>query len=452
MKIQNNSITLLSILCSLVLLFTLEIFWLRTEYNDELVSFNRETSILLRNTVLELNDSLIQKKIISLGNDIEFNKNTDSTQSGLAKKSIKVWIDASHSIGKIPGKSEGAPMVKSMKLSFVLDSLNKEVIEKKYFTALSNAGLNLPTQFTYITAGVDSATDMILSNNIIHTPGDSFKLEFDNLNWLLLKNIAPQIFFSIILSLLVVGSFVLLYRSLRLQQKLVLIKNDLISNISHELKTPITTVGVALEGLKKFKGQNDPITSSEYLAIAENELKRLTILTDKVLNDALGEQNAHNYNFQSIHFSELLKQAVESFRLIAEKNGAVITLKIETGEYEIDGDKDHLSNIIFNLLDNAVKYCESNAKINIHLTDINTHIKCSIKDNGIGISKEFHAKIFEKFFRVPTGDLHTVKGYGLGLSYVMQVIKRHHGTIKVESEPNAGSTFIISLPKTYAKK
>ncbi len=402
--------------------------------------------------MLELNDSLIQKKIISLGNDIEFNKNTDSTQSGLAKKSIKVWIDASHSIGKIPGKSEGAPMVKSMKLSFVLDSLNKEVIEKKYFTALSNAGLNLPTQFTYITAGVDSATDMILSNNIIHTPGGSFKLEFDNLNWLLLKNIAPQIFFSIILSLLVVGSFVLLYRSLRLQQKLVLIKNDLISNISHELKTPITTVGVALEGLKKFKGQNDPITSSEYLAIAENELKRLTILTDKVLNDALGEQNAHNYNFQSIHFSELLKQAVESFRLIAEKNGAVITLKIETGEYEIDGDKDHLSNIIFNLLDNAVKYCESNAKINIHLTDINTHIKCSIKDNGIGISKEFHAKIFEKFFRVPTGDLHTVKGYGLGLSYVMQVIKRHHGTIKVESEPNAGSTFIISLPKTYAKK
>jgi len=293
---------------------------------------------------------------------------------------------------------------------------------------------------------------ILISSQMVHTPSGVFKLEFSELSQLLLRGIAPQISFSIVLSLLVIGSFILLYRSLRLQQRLVVIKDDLISNISHELKTPITTVGVALEALRNFKGQKDSITSNEYISIAENELKRLTILTDKVLNASLGESNAVSYNLQSIDFSAVVKEIVQSFKLISEKHGATVTLKIEEGDYHVLGDSDHLSNALLNLLDNALKYSEGKPEITIHLSIENNKIQCSIKDNGIGIAKEYHSKIFDKFFRVPTGDLHSVKGYGLGLSYVRKVIHQHKGKITLSSDSETGSTFIISLSRDEGKK
>ncbi|MEQ8425717.1 MAG: ATP-binding protein, partial [Cyclobacteriaceae bacterium] len=124
----------------------------------------------------------------------------------------------------------------------------------------------------------------------------------------------------------------------------------------------------------------------------------------------------------------------------------------EDGDYTIEGDRDHLSNIMFNLLDNALKYSGEKAVIKVHLRDDKTKVVFAIEDNGIGIKKEYQSKVFEKFFRVPTGDLHSVKGHGLGLSYVKQVVKSHRGEVQLESKPEHGSTFKVSLPKTYGKK
>lgn len=430
------------------------------EYEDELNRFNRETHMLLRNTVFELNDSLIHRQILAAENNGQPIKRIDSIRSIPKKFALKVLKDGTDTTQArtFQGNdlNENGHKVKGFVFNYSLgfqDELDKEVIEKQYLTELSKAGFDLPTRLVFVSAQTLHNDDPILiSSQMVHTPSGVFKLEFSELSQLLLRGIAPQISFSIVLSLLVIGSFILLYRSLMLQQRLVVIKDDLISNISHELKTPITTVGVALEALRNFKGQKDSITSNEYISIAENELKRLTILTDKVLNASLGESNAVSYNLQSIDFSAVVKEIIQSFKLISEKHGATVTLKIEEGDYHVLGDSDHLSNALLNLLDNALKYSEGNPEITIHLSIANNKILCSIEDNGIGIAKEYHSKIFDKFFRVPTGDLHSVKGYGLGLSYVRKVIHQHKGKITLSSDSETGSTFIISLPRDEGKK
>ncbi|MEZ4945318.1 MAG: HAMP domain-containing sensor histidine kinase [Cyclobacteriaceae bacterium] len=457
---HKNSITLFFIISSIILLFALEVFWLKMEYEDELNRFNRETHMLLRNTVFELNDSLIHKQILSAEKNGLPIKRVDSIRSIPKKFAFRIWEDSKDS-AQISAYRENEGFdnehkVKGFVFNYPLDfqdELDKEVIEKQYLSELSKAGFHLPTRLIFVNAqSLHNDEPILISSQMVHTPSGVFKLEFSELNQLLLKNIAPQISFSIVLSLLVIGSFILLYRSLRLQQRLVLIKDDLISNISHELKTPITTVGVALEALRNFKGQKDLIISSEYISIAENELKRLTILTDKVLNASLGERNVVTNNLQSIDFSAVVKEAVQSFKLISEKNGATVLLKITEGDYNVLGDSDHLSNALLNLLDNALKYSEGKPEITIQLSYENNKIQCSIEDNGIGIAKEYHLKVFDKFFRVPTGDLHSVKGYGLGLSYVQKVIHQHKGKITLTSDSETGSTFIISLPRDEGEK
>ncbi len=409
--------------------------------------------MMFRNTIFELNDSLINKRIVAVGSESVILRRFDTAHSPSGRH-IQVWLDSSHTSQFLPARNDKqnltVPHVRGLIMSTLLDSLDHREIEKRFVLGLQKAGLALPSNVTRIQAIGDS-TPLPISEEIIPTPSGVFKLEFDNLNLLILKNIAPQIAFSIILSLLVIGSFILLYRNLLLQQRLGVIKDDLISNISHELKTPITTVGVALEGLRNFKGQHDPKTSDEYLAIAENELKRLTALTDKILNTSLAENKALPYQFKPIDFSEIVNGVVQSFQLAASKSGATVKVEMDQANYRINGDPDHLSNVLFNLLDNALKYSTDKATIEVHLHVEGDTIKCCIKDDGIGIPKEYQSKIFEKFFRVPTGDLHKVKGHGLGLNYVHQVVKNHHGKIVVESAINQGATFILSLPLADAK-
>lgn len=447
-KSQKNSMTLIAIISSIILLLALEVFWLRMEYENEQSRFQRETHLLLRNTVFELNDSLLHKRILSLENSKPEVQSPDSIVRATGR-TIQIWVDSStasyYATPSDKGEIVTTPHTRSLVLNLKHDSLNHEEIERKFRKELDKAGLTLPSHLIFMDA--TSSSPVIASNELIHTPRGVYKLEFANTNWLLLKNMIPQISFSLVLSLLVIGSFILLYRNLLLQQRLVAIKDDLISNLSHELKTPITTVGVALEGLKSFKGQNDSLASSEYLEIAEHELKRLTLLTDKVLNASLGEHHSAHYLFKELDFSVLLKEAIQTFKLIADKNQAVITLEIDHGDYQLSGDPDHLTNALFNLLDNALKYSLGPAIISVHLSCDSNYIRCSVKDNGIGIPKEYQPKIFDKFFRVPTGDLHRVKGYGLGLSYVQQVVRNHKGEIKVESEPDNGSTFVLQFLK-----
>jgi len=263
----------------------------------------------------------------------------------------------------------------------------------------------------------------------------------------LTKKLASPILFSFFLVGVTVVSFLLLYRNLQRQQKLTQIKNEFISNITHELKTPIATVGVAIEALRNFNAINDPQRTKEYLDISQNELQRLSLLVDKVLKLSMFEKKEIELKYEFLDLKSVVDEVVSSMRLQIEKHHATVSINIE-GDTHLQGDRLHLLSVVFNLLDNALKYGNGNTAIKFDMKEKENEIELSVADNGIGISQEYKDKVFEKFFRVPLGNTHNTKGYGLGLSYVAHVVQRHKGKIEVESQPGLGSKFIITLPKS----
>ncbi|HZH01159.1 MAG TPA: HAMP domain-containing sensor histidine kinase, partial [Flavisolibacter sp.] len=240
-----------------------------------------------------------------------------------------------------------------------------------------------------------------------------------------------------------------LYRNLIRQRKLADIKNEFISNITHELKTPIATVSVAIEALRSFNTAMPPERTKEYLDISASELQRLSLLVDKVLKLSMFEKKEIDLKYEVMNMQELVAEVTSSLRLQFEKHKAAVNVTAH-GDTHLEGDRLHLVSVIYNLLDNALKYSSGAPKIDMDITGKEHTLELHVKDSGIGVPAEYQEKIFEKFFRVPTGNVHNAKGYGLGLSYVAHVINKHKGTIKVHSEERMGSTFIVSLPKYKA--
>ena len=277
----------------------------------------------------------------------------------------------------------------------------------------------------------------------------TYKLKLGNKTSFLLNRISIPILFSIFLIAFTFLSFALLYRNLLRQRRLADIKNEFISNITHELKTPIATVSVAIEALRNFSASINPERTKEYLDISANELQRLSLLVDKVLKLSMFENKEIELKYEMLDMKQLVDEVTSSMKLQFENRNADVQLHIE-GDTNFEGDRLHLVSVIFNLLDNALKYSNNVPQVRININGNENSLVLSIADSGIGIPTEFHNKVFEKFFRVPTGNLHNAKGYGLGLSYVAHVVQKHGGTIVVQSAQGKGSTFIITLPKHKA--
>jgi two-component system, OmpR family, phosphate regulon sensor histidine kinase PhoR len=284
----------------------------------------------------------------------------------------------------------------------------------------------------------------------------TYELKLGNTFVYIVKKMASPILFSLFLVGVTVLAFVLLYRNFQRQKKLTNIKNEFISNITHELKTPIATVGVAIEALRNFNALNDPQRTKEYLDISQNELHRLSLLVDKVLKLSMFEKKEIELKYEPLDLKELVNEVVSSMRLQIEKHNAIVSINVK-GDTTIRGDKLHLLSVVFNLLDNALKYGnghlpgaigQGNIVVKFDLEEKGGNVVLTVADNGIGIAPEYREKVFEKFFRVPGGNTHNTKGYGLGLSYVAHVIQKHKGQITVESQQGLGAEFIITLPKT----
>jgi two-component system, OmpR family, phosphate regulon sensor histidine kinase PhoR len=276
----------------------------------------------------------------------------------------------------------------------------------------------------------------------------SYKVELGNTTWYVLRKMSTQIWVSFLLVGLTIFSFLLLLRNLVQQRKLTQLKNDFISNITHELKTPIATVSVAVEAMRNFNALDDPNRTREYLDISSIELQRLSLLVDKVLKLSMFEKQQIELREEVVDLHQLVEEIVSSMKLQFEKYRAHVSVHLHGKDFLIKADRLHVTSVIYNLLDNALKYSKANPSIQVDLSEAPDTVEISITDNGIGILPEYQKKIFDKFFRVPTGDTHNVKGYGLGLSYVAYVIKRHNGSINMESQPGIGSRFTIKLLKT----
>jgi len=274
-----------------------------------------------------------------------------------------------------------------------------------------------------------------------------FRLEIQNAPAYLFKKILPQIIVSIMLVALTTISFIVLFRNLIRQRNLTQLKNDFISNITHELKTPIATLSVAVEALKSFNALDDPKRTQEYLAISANELQRLSLLVDKVLKLSMFEKQEIEIKNETFDLKQLIEEVVASMRLQSEKYRAKVEIDLPSRPTLLSADRLHITSVLYNLLDNALKYSNGNPVIRIAVNENADKLQMLVEDNGPGIPREYKNKVFDKFFRVPTGDHHNVKGYGLGLSYVAYVVQRHKGSIALQTEMGVGSTFIVTLPK-----
>lgn len=230
------------------------------------------------------------------------------------------------------------------------------------------------------------------------------------------------------------------------QKQLNNMKNDFVNNMTHEFKTPISTISLASQMLQDTSVGKTPETLGHISNVIRDETKRLSLQVEKVLQMSVFERDKTTLKLTEIKINELIKEIIGNFSLKVTSKGGKIIANLNAQNDLGYVDEIHFTNIIFNLMDNALKYCDKTPILTIDTWNEKENILISVEDNGIGIKKDDVKKIFEKFYRVSTGNLHNVKGFGLGLAYVKKMVEDHHGTIKVESEPEIGTKFIITIP------
>jgi two-component system phosphate regulon sensor histidine kinase PhoR len=222
--------------------------------------------------------------------------------------------------------------------------------------------------------------------------------------------------------------------------------------MTHELKTPIATISLACEALNDEDMRKSERAMQTYVGMINEENKRLGVLVENVLRTAIFEQGEMQLRVQKIDIHEVIRQVIRNIEIQIKKKRGEIVVHLDAFNPIVEGDQLHITNVVYNLLDNAIKYSGESPKVEVSTSNDNGFLSVAFKDNGIGISKENQKKIFDKLYRVPTGNVHNVKGFGLGLSYVKGVMEKHNGSVDVSSEQKKGSTFTIHIPQHYEKE
>jgi two-component system phosphate regulon sensor histidine kinase PhoR len=275
--------------------------------------------------------------------------------------------------------------------------------------------------------------------------GYYFGVQFPNREAQILNQMGIWSFSSAVLVVVFVFFGYTLFVILK-QKRLSEIQKDFINNMTHEFKTPISTIAVSTEVLKDTNIVQQPERLLQYATIIENENKRLKQHVERVLQMAKLDKEDVGLKKETVNLHEIIQEVVQSIDLALQERQGSIQLNLNAPSSNLPADRHHLTNVIFNLLDNALKYCTSKPSITIRTELIGNNFSLTIEDNGIGISDENKRRIFQKFYRVPTGNVHDVKGFGLGLHYVKQIVEAHRGRITVASEPGKGCAFTILLP------
>ncbi len=271
-----------------------------------------------------------------------------------------------------------------------------------------------------------------------------FHIQFPNLGRYLLGQMLRAFALSVVMMLLIAGIFGYTLYAIHRTKRLDKLQRDLVNNLTHELKTPISSIGLASEAI--LDPGFDDEAKKHYLHLIREENKRLGVLVENVLRASLSESGAMRLYVQSLNLHNLIKGVVKNMAMQFHKQGAKVELELNASNPNLVGDKIHLTNILFNVIDNAMKYSKENPHVVIRTTQTPDGLSLNIQDNGVGIAREHLGKVFERLYRVPTGNVHDVKGFGLGLSYVKNVIERHGGTVNLTSRLGEGTTFTFTLP------
>jgi two-component system phosphate regulon sensor histidine kinase PhoR len=291
-----------------------------------------------------------------------------------------------------------------------------------------------------------SAARLFVSD--IFTSPEYLLLYFPNERQFLLTELWGMLLISIILIIVIVYSFTYTITTIFRQKKLSEMKNDFINNMTHEFKTPISTISLACETLTDHSIERSPEFTENYINIILEENKRLATMAEKILQTAVIEKGQLNMKRERIDLHEIITDVIKNIRIQVEIKDGIIRKQCRATNPVLMGDKVHLTNLVYNLLDNANKYSPRKPVITIRTENTSNGILLTIEDHGIGISKGEQKKIFDKLYRVPTGNIQDVRGFGLGLSYVKAIVEEHHGRISIDSEINKGTKFKVFLPFT----
>ena len=341
------------------------------------------------------------------------------------------------------------------------ERVNFKLLDQDLKAELMNNGINIPYHFTvstqdgrevyrgpdYVEEGEEFTYTQELFRNDPQNKMGVVKVHFPDMNSYIYSSVRfmiPSILFTVVLLVTFIFTIVVIFRQKRYSE----IKNDFINNMTHELKTPIASISLAAQMMNDNSVTKSPQMMSHLGGVINDESKRLRFLVEKVLQMSMFDRQDATFKKKELDLNEMVENIANSFSLRVEHTGGKIYTEIEAVDSTIYVDEVHFQNVINNLLDNAVKYRKPDKPIDIYLRTWNDdeHLYLSIKDTGIGIKKDNLKKVFDKFYRVHTGNVHDVKGFGLGLAYVKKIVDLHQGEIKVDSEYGKGTKFTIKLP------
>lgn len=341
------------------------------------------------------------------------------------------------------------------------ERINFRILDQDLKAELMNNGINIPYHFTvtthdgrevyrcpdYTGDGVEYTYSQVLFRNDPANKMGIVKIHFPDMSSYIYSSIRfmiPSVVFTLVLLVTFIFTIVVIFRQKRYSE----IKNDFINNMTHELKTPIASISLAAQMLNDKSVTKSQQMMGHLSGVINDETKRLRFLVEKVLQMSMFDKKKAVFKKKALDLNEMVENIAKSFTLRVEHTGGKIYTEIEAIDSAIFVDEMHFQNVIFNLMDNAVKYRKQDKPIDIYLRtwNDNDHLYLSVRDTGLGIKKENLKKIFDKFYRVHTGNVHDAKGFGLGLAYVHKVVDLHDGEIKVESEYGKGTLFTIKLP------
>ncbi len=468
------------IVCAIIVI-AFQVYWISSLYKNEKNVITKTTNALFKETVYEiqdrqtLNDTAFLAKAIK---DLQHLKGIGNDATNLAsefwhqlKLGLKIVGEKQQyenekmleGIAKAMNRNRIANIAEStMNKAFLKEPVEKKIelpvndIKGLYKNKLTDSenDIDLPfdifeeTNSTINSEIKKSNPDFIYTDKVIIGQKEkvSYYAAITSYKAHILNKILPQLVISFCIVLFFIASIVFAYRALRNQKQLVIAKNDLISNITHEFKTPITTISVAIEAITKFGVIDDKELTKEYLQVSTGELNRLNLLVDKVLKLSLFESGKTELKTEKVNINLLIEEVIANMKPQFDKHNAAVNFT-SNSSIDIVADKSHIKSVVYNLLDNAIKYCNQQPIINVDLRQVDDIVEIAVQDNGIGIAPQHQGKIFDKFYRVPQGNTHNARGYGLGLSYISHIVKMHNGYINVNSALGKGSRFVVGVRK-----
>ncbi len=454
---------------TLMALISIQVYWIKNTLMVRQAIFTRNVNEAVTKAVFKL-ESIDRAKSLDRGGvsraPFDFNAFRDSITIFFEKDLTTPYhlqingfesplLDRDHLVKALFNIQPRPSLIIEQRVSKpMIDSVLRRELDKVGINTSYEFGVFSPTRRELTLQKTGLYANELLNSNYRYLlfPGEIFSAE----NYLMLyfpyakEYVMTQVWglmaLSVALISIIIFSFAYVVSTVFRQKKLSEMKNDFINNMTHEFKTPIATISLACQALSDKDIIKNTSVYDSYVSVINQENQRLSGMAERILQSARLQKGEILLNSELLNLHDMIQDSAAKVNLGIETKGGVIHFDLKAKEAEIEGDRVHITNIIFNLLDNAIKYTPWAPIITIATKNVGDGIVMSIKDNGIGISKSNQKKIFEKLYRVPTGNVHNVKGYGLGLAYVKSVVKKHQGKITVDSELKKGSSFNVFLP------